>query len=144
MRASDVDIIHIEADPRLEAPEWILLADTADESDQRRVTAARDLQGEVGYGLLQDGDVGRAELFEISARKRADRDGHVLQGLRASPGRDGDFFECDGARLCPRRCGEQADRGGSDCERHSEREAAFRRRVDAVHRCPLLMELRIG
>jgi hypothetical protein len=52
-----VDVVEIEADARLEAGDRVLLADAADEGGERRVGAARRLEGDVRRGVGQSGDV---------------------------------------------------------------------------------------
>ena len=64
LRTGHIDVVDIEADARLEAPQRVLLADAADEAGQSRVGAARDLDRGVRRLLLQGGDVGGAGLFQ--------------------------------------------------------------------------------
>ena len=92
-RTSDVDVVHIEADPGLEAPQGILLADPADEGDQGGVGAPGHLDGEVGGRLLQGGDVGRAGGLQALGGDGCDGDGHVLEGFLAPAGGDHQFFD---------------------------------------------------
>lgn len=79
LRTRHVHVVDVEADAGLEAPQRILLADAADESDQRGVGASRDLQGEVRRGLLQARDVRRAGIRDALGGECRERDRHVLQ-----------------------------------------------------------------
>ncbi len=103
LRPRDVDVVHVQAHSGLEAPQRVLLPDAADERDERRVRAARDLQREVGRGLLQPGDVERAGVVEALRRERGHGDRHVLQALVAAPGGDGDLLDTGGPVLAGRR-----------------------------------------
>ncbi len=93
LRASDIDVVDIEAHARLEAPERILLADAADEGDQGRVGAAGDLDGRVRGLLLQRRDVGGAGALKLLGRQSRNGDGHVLQLLVAATGGDDDVVQ---------------------------------------------------
>ena len=76
--------------------ERILLADAADEADQGRVRAARDLQREVRRLRLQRGDIDRALILERLAREDRNRDRHVLQILPAAACGHDDVGAADG------------------------------------------------
>ncbi|MNE43756.1 hypothetical protein D3C80_1379480 [compost metagenome] len=99
LRTGDIDIIHIEADARLEAPQRVLLADAADEGDQGRVGAPRRLQRQAGRRTGQFGDVRRALLFQLLGRESRDGDRHVLQGFFATAGGDDHVVDGRGLRL---------------------------------------------
>ena len=107
LRARDIDVVDIEADAGLEAPERVLLADAADEADQGRVGAARDLQRSVRRALHHRGEVDRALVLERLAVERGDRDRHVLQALRAAAGGDDDIGVARSALLRAVRIGER-------------------------------------
>ncbi len=120
LRAGHVHVVNVETDAGLETPERVLLADAADEGDQRRVGAARHLQGEVGRGLLQPRDVLRADGLDAFGRECGHRDRHVLQRFLAAAGGDGDLLEAgdrrpgDG-RVLREDCGYGEHRGRAGC-----------------------------
>ncbi len=96
LRPRHVHVVDVEADAGLEAPERVLLADAADEGDQRGIGAARDLQGEVRRGLLQPRDVRRAGVLDAVGGECGKRDRHVLQRFLATAGSDRDLLETGG------------------------------------------------
>ena len=88
-----IDVVDIEADAGLEAPQRVLLAHAADEADQGRVGAAGDLHRGVRRLLLQGRDIGRAGLFQPLGAEGRDRDRHVLQLFVAPTGGDDDVLD---------------------------------------------------
>ncbi|MNQ44173.1 hypothetical protein D3C85_579200 [compost metagenome] len=112
LRTGHINVVDIEADPRLEAPQRVLLADAADEAGQGRVGAARDLDRGVRGLLLQGGDVGGASLFQSLGADGGDGDRHVLQRLFTATGGDDDVVDAGhlfGFRLLgeARRCAQR-------------------------------------
>ncbi|MNJ30382.1 hypothetical protein D3C77_249800 [compost metagenome] len=103
LRAGDIDVVHIEADAGLEAPQRVLLAHAADEGDQGRVRPARRLQRQAGGGAGQFGDVRRAFLLQLFGREGRDGHRHVLERFVAAAGADDDVV--NGGGLLPGRSG---------------------------------------
>ncbi|MNQ79182.1 hypothetical protein D3C85_941160 [compost metagenome] len=120
LRAGHIDVVDIEADAGLEAPQRILLADAADEAGQGGVGAARNLDRGVRGLLLQGGDVGGAGLFQTLAADGGDGDRHVLQRFFAAARRDDDVVDA-GSLLGLRLLGEgrgRAKRGRDEDAGH--------------------------
>ncbi|MND89640.1 hypothetical protein D3C80_817040 [compost metagenome] len=112
LRAGHIDVVDIEADAGLEAPQRILLADAADETGQGGVGAARNLDRGVRGLLLQGGDVGGAGLFQTLGADGGDGDRDVLQRLFTAAGGDDDVVDAGhlfGFRLLgeARRCAQR-------------------------------------
>uniref|UniRef100_A0A0N5A6Y3 NAD-specific glutamate dehydrogenase n=1 Tax=Parastrongyloides trichosuri TaxID=131310 RepID=A0A0N5A6Y3_PARTI len=97
LRAGHIDVVDIEADAGLEAPQRVLLADAADEGDQGRVGPARHLDGRVGRPpcgavaltpkarLASDHDEERpaaAPDSPLARRPGAARSAQEIQGVR--------------------------------------------------------------
>ncbi len=121
LRTGHIDVVNIEADAGLEAPQGVLLADAADEAGQGRVGAARDLDRGVRGLLLQGGDVGGAGLFEALAVDGGDGDRHVLQALLTATGGDDDVIDTGGLLGLRRLLGEarrRANRGRDEDAAH--------------------------
>ena len=97
LRTRDVDVIQIDADAGLEAPQRVVLADAADIGVDRAGGRAPGIHFDV---RRVRGDVfERADVLlqQLVGSERGDRDRDVLQALFAPPGRDGDLL--DGAGL---------------------------------------------
>ena len=93
LRASDIDVVNIEAHAGLEAPQRILLADAADEGDQRRVRTTGDLDRRVRRLLLQGGDVAGTRALETFGAQGRHRDRHIFQGFVAAACGDDDVVK---------------------------------------------------
>ena len=136
LRAIEIDVVDIDADARLETGHRILLADAANEGGERRVGAARVLQCRIGRHGLKVGQVDRADLLELLAGDRGDRDRHGEQRFLTTARGHDDVAAVVGGRLRVGRSrsrrvlrkgrgGEQGRRGDSQIERA---------RVTVIHR----------
>ena len=116
-RAGEVDVVDVEADAGIDAPQRVGLADAADEGGKRRRLVAALIDRQVRHLGLELGDVGRSGLFEPVAGDSGHRDRHLLEVLFALAGGDDDLladllhalFLCR-FRLCRR--GRLVRRGG--------------------------------
>src|SRR3546814_2735738 len=73
LRAVEIDVVEIDADPGLEARHRVLLADAADEGGEGRIGAARIFERGVRRHVGDGGDVDGAGLGERVARNGGDR-----------------------------------------------------------------------
>ena len=112
LRAVEHDIVKVEANPRFEPGNRILLPDAADKGRKRIVGAARHFERHVRGAGGDIGDIDGARVGQRLAGYRRNCDRNVDQPLVAAAGRDDDDVVVGrGARACVLRKG-----GGSESE----------------------------
>ncbi len=89
--AGDVDVVDVQPDAGVHAPQRVRLADAADEGRQRRRLVAALVDRQVGDVALELGDGRRRHVFELVAHDHRDRDRHVLDVLLDLSRGDGDL-----------------------------------------------------
>ncbi|MNX84186.1 hypothetical protein D3C86_1159740 [compost metagenome] len=125
LRTGHIDVVDVEADAWLEAPQRVLLTDPADKARQGGVGAARDLDRSVRGLLLQGGDVGGAGLLQTLRTDGGDSDRHVLQAFLAAARGDDDVVDAGGLLSVRRLLGEARRRA----ERSRDEDAGHQRQT---------------
>ncbi len=90
LRPGDVDVVEIEADAGVDAPQRIGLADAAHEGGQRRRLVAPGIDREVRHAGLDLRDIGGGDVLQLFTLDHGDRHRHLLDVLLALPGGDRD------------------------------------------------------
>ncbi len=90
LRTGDIDVVDIETDTGLEAPERILLADAANEGDQRGVGTAGHFDCGVRGRTLDGGDVDGAGSFQLVGTEGRHGQRHIDQVFFAALRGDSD------------------------------------------------------
>ena len=85
-------------DTLLEAGDWVLLANAADERGEGRVGGARSLKRHVRRGFADGGDIARARRVELVGAVGGNGNRNVLQIFLAPSRRDGDRLSDRGKR----------------------------------------------
>ncbi len=90
LRAGDVDVVQVEADARIDAPERVGLADAAHEGGEGRRLVAAGVDRQVRHAGLDLGDVRGGLILEDLAPDHGHRHRHLLHVLLPLAGGDGD------------------------------------------------------
>ncbi len=87
-----IDVVEVEADAGIDAPQRVGLADAAQEDGEGGRLAAAGVDREIGHRGLDVGKVGRGLVFERFGGDHGDRHRHFLNVFLAAAGGDGDLF----------------------------------------------------
>src|SRR5690606_32181606 len=98
--------------------------------------STRGVDGQVGHLRIEVADVLDVELVDRVGGERGDRDRHVLQGLLALAGGDGDRIQGRGRRRRRGGGGAVLRPGGGRGEAQGDGQAQAAGFEIALHRCP--------
>jgi hypothetical protein len=99
LRAGDVDVVQIDADAGVDAPERIGLAHAADVGSDRAGGTARGIDREIGHEGIEVADVLHVELVERVGGVGGDGHRHVGDRLFALARGDGDLRQAGSLAL---------------------------------------------